>query len=27
MLTFADAVDTYEDSEFVILGAPFDRTT
>lgn len=27
MLTFADAVDTYDDSEFVILGAPFDRTT
>lgn len=27
MLRFADAVDTYEDSEFVILGAPFDRTT
>lgn len=27
MMTFADAVDTYENSEFVILGAPFDRTT
>lgn len=27
MLTFADAEATYEDSEFVILGAPFDRTT
>jgi len=27
MLRFADAVETYDDSEFVILGAPFDRTT
>ena len=27
MLRFADAVDSYEDSEFVVLGAPFDRTT
>jgi len=27
MLRFADALSTFEDSQFVILGVPFDRTT
>jgi agmatinase len=27
MLRFADAVDTFEDAQFVMLGVPFDRTT
>jgi len=27
MLRFADAVDEYDEAEFVVLGVPFDRTT